>query len=203
VNHPELLSIPALMIADYLLTIAGAHLRRRAYGDHFKAQHYELNPIWQKSVERLRWFNPKHLALTALLSAILIACLEMLSSDDPMLQFYFGVLVGMYGTVIGRHLGNLAMFAYVSRHADAVDGEVTMSHDLVLWFSAFQLLAVLLPVAMIAAYSPQPALLGGLTGVVLVMLIHVAWIVRYRRAQRRNAGISATRVRTSGSATIE
>ena len=41
---------PPFMLADYFLTLAGAAQKERKYDDHFKTEHYELNPTWQKDV---------------------------------------------------------------------------------------------------------------------------------------------------------
>ena len=61
-EHPELIGVPVLMLADYLLTILGAKSSARVHGKHFTTPSYELNPLWRKSVDQRRWFNPRHLA---------------------------------------------------------------------------------------------------------------------------------------------
>lgn len=183
-KHPVLLLIPALMISDYLLTVAGARLRTAAFGNHFKTQHYELNPLWQNAIARLRWFNLRHLALTLLVTGALIIIWEWSDPDDPLLPYFIGFLIGAQGTIIGRHLGNLAAFAYVKRHLGEIGGTVTMSHGLALWLSTFQLYAVLLPLALLAAYSPQQEVLGAVAGVVALILVHMIWIARHRRKLR-------------------
>src|ERR1700752_3744988 len=77
-RHPGFLLLPLLMLSDYLLTIAGARLRLETYERHFRTEHYELNPIWQQAVAKLRWFNPRHLLLTIVLTAIILFCVEWL-----------------------------------------------------------------------------------------------------------------------------
>lgn len=182
--HPELLLVPVLMISDYLLTVAGARLRAAVYGNHFKTQHYELNPLWQQTIARLRWFSPRHLVITVFLTAFLFVLWERIVPDDPLLPYLIGFFVGAYGTINGRHLGNLATFAYVNLRPAEIGGDVTMSHGLALWLSTFQLFAVLLPLALLSAYSPQPAVLGGLAGVGTLILIHLVWIARHHRSSR-------------------
>src|SRR5262245_6019846 len=59
--HPEVLLVPVLMVLDYYLTLYGAHLAEQSYRRHFKTEHYELNPIWQRAVARRRWINLWHL----------------------------------------------------------------------------------------------------------------------------------------------
>jgi hypothetical protein len=74
------------MLSDYILTVAGARSRRKAYASHFKttgdgsmgasitwaAPTYELNPLWQETIAKLRWFNGRHFMLTVVVSAIVI-----------------------------------------------------------------------------------------------------------------------------------
>src|SRR5215475_5728664 len=112
-KHPEFLLLPVAMIADYLLTIASVRLREGGHAEHFKTEHFELNPVWQKTVAQKRWFNPRHLALTLVLSTILIACVEALPADMALVKFLAGAMIGMQGSIIGRHLCNLATFFYI------------------------------------------------------------------------------------------
>ncbi len=43
-NHPELIAVPVLMLADYALTILGAKTSAVVYRNHFTMPSYELNP---------------------------------------------------------------------------------------------------------------------------------------------------------------
>jgi len=183
-KHPEFLLLPVAMIADYLLTIAGARLRDNGYAEHFKTAHYELNPVWQTTVAKKRWFNPRHLVLTLALSVILIACVEGMPSFPQLVRFFAGVMIGVQGSVIGRHLSNLATFLYVRRHPDSLTGTVTLQHELALWLSIFQHGALLFVTAVIAIYEPQPAVLGVFAGVAMIASVHLIWIARFRRASR-------------------
>lgn len=186
-KHPEFLLLPVAMIADYLLTIAGARLREGGYAEHFRTEHFELNPVWQATVAKKRWFNARHLVLTFAISTLLIACIEGLPADMALVKFLGGALIGIYGSVIGRHLSNLATFLYVRRHSDAIAGTVTLRHELVLWLSIFQHGPLLLVFAIVAIASPQPIVLGAFAGVVLIALVHLIWIARFRRALQRRA----------------
>jgi hypothetical protein len=186
-KHPEFLLLPVAMIADYVLTIAGARLREGGHSEHFKTEHYELNPLWQKTVTRKRWLNPRHLVLTLALSTVLIASVEALPADMALVKFLAGTMIGIQGSVIGRHLCNLATFLYVRRHPDAIAGAVTLRHEFVLWLSIFQHGSLLFVSAVIAIYVPEPAVLGVFAGVAMIALIHLIWIVRFRRLARRRA----------------
>ena len=55
-NHPELIAVPVLMLADYALTILGAKSSAVIYRNHFTTPTYELNPLLRplNSFRRLR-----------------------------------------------------------------------------------------------------------------------------------------------------
>jgi hypothetical protein len=181
VKYPGLLLLPLLMVSDYLLTIAGARTRRDTYARHFATRHYELNPIWQKEVAKLRWFNPRHLLLTLGFTVFFVALFELGDSDAGFVEGVEGVLIGVFAAVNGRHLGNLATFAYLKRHPDAISGTVTMTHAFVLWLSTFQLLGLVVPTLVLALLSRAPMMIGFAIGAALLFGVHLVWIARYRR----------------------
>ncbi|HEY0231034.1 MAG TPA: hypothetical protein VGC55_07270 [Dokdonella sp.] len=191
-NHPEVLLIPVLMLSDYLLTVAGARAREGVYADHFQTQHYELNPVWQAAIARKRWFNPRHLVLTFIIAAVFYGVGEyLMPDDDPAFAAIMGALLVLFGVVNGRHLANLATFAWIRRHPDQLSGRIAMAHELVLWLSTFQLLGLLLPLALLALFAPTPAILGGLGGIAILLSTHIGWLRRWRQRQRREAAAAS------------
>lgn len=207
-RHPEFLLVPLLMVSDYVLTIAGSRLRQGGYADHFRVQHYELNPLWQRAVERGRWLNLRHLALVLLVTVLFFAIANLSSAeDDPLASFIFGFAIGLLGMINGRHLGNLAIFAQIKRHPEQIDGVVAINHELTLRLSMYQTFAVLLPLALLAAYVPHPAVRGACAGVAALLLVHLIWIARYRRrrgnpsASRDQAGTEESSARSLPSST--
>ncbi|HEY6942984.1 hypothetical protein [Dokdonella sp.] len=182
-NHPELLLAPVLMVADHLLTVAGARAREDGYSRHIHTEHYELNPVWQKEIARKRWFNPRHCVLVAAAAVAFYFIGEALPrGDDPAASFTAGMLLGAFGAINGRHLANLATFRYLRAHPDrAIVGTVTFSHEYVLRASLYQLFGVLSPIALLWLCRPEPMLAGAVAGIVLLMLLHLAWIARWRR----------------------
>ena len=191
-HHPESLLIPVLMLSDYLLTVAGARAREHGYADHFKTQHYELNPLWQAAIARKRWFNPRHLLITFAFAAVFYGVGEyLLPGDDPVFAFVIGALLVVFGAVNGRHLANLATFAWIRRHPDALSGSIAMSHGLTLWLSTFQLFGLLLPLTLLAICAPTPQVLGGLGGVAILFAVHLGWIRRWQQRLEREATAAA------------
>jgi hypothetical protein len=177
-KHPEFLLVPVLMFSDYVLTIAGARLRDSGYASHFRTPHYEMNPLWQRTVARMRWLNPRHLVLTFFLTSIFFAIGAILPPDDPSLPFLFGFVLGVFGMINGRHLGNLATFARIKRHPGEITGAVTIDHEFALRRSMFQLFATLLPLLLLAVFVPQPLTFGACAGVAMMVLVHFIWIGR-------------------------
>lgn len=182
-NRPFLLAIPILMLTDYGLTIVSARLREQRYAEHFRIAHFELNPIWQRAVAKKRRFNSVHLLIVAVITAGIVWLDHVVPPYWTGFDVLVGVLFVVLGTVVGRHVSNLAIFAWVRRDAGAIDGTVTLSHAFVLWLSASQLAMVLLPLGLLAAFKPLPLILGAALGALLLFCLHGLWLLvhRYRR----------------------
>lgn len=189
-KHPEIVLLPILMFTDYFLTVLGATWRQGKYGRHFKTEHYEMNPVWQKHIREKRWFAPRHIALTMLVSGILAGFLEFGNAPESLAQAVLGFAFVVFGTVIGRHLSNLLTFRRLARTPREITGQVTMSHALALSISMYQYLVVVVPLALISIFSPTPFVLGGLAGAVLVFLMHLGWLRRHQKhGPPRRAGV--------------
>jgi hypothetical protein len=180
-KHPELLLIPTFMLADYFLTLAGAVQKEKKYGDHFKTEHYELNPIWQRQVAQKKWFNPKHLLLTVAVTLFLILMAELVEMPEYFVTGVLGCLLVFFGMVVGRHLSNLMIFRYMIKKPQDISGQVTMTHALLLSLSLYQYLVVFVPLILIALFAPSPFVVGAVWAGVLQVLIHMTWISKYRK----------------------
>jgi len=180
-KHPELFVVPALMLTDYFLTLVGVKQRGKKYGEHFASEHYEMNPIWQKPVAQKKWFNPKHILLTTIATLLLVLVVEPSDMPEPLAQGVLGGFLVFFSSLIGRHLCNLLTFRHINRKPNEISGQVTMTHTLVLSLSLYQYIVVLIPMALVAAFSPTPFVIGGLFGVVLLLMAHLMWIRRHNR----------------------
>ena len=180
-KHPELFLIPVFMLADYFLTVLGAIQKDKKYSHHFRTEHYELNPVWQKQIAQRQWLSPLHLLATASLTIALVILTETDEVPRPVIRFILGLLLVLYGMVIGRHLSNLLIFRYVDRQAQELSGHVTMSHAMALSISLYHNLILLVPLLLVALFSPSPFVFGGLSSVLLFVLTHLRWIAKNRR----------------------
>ena len=113
-KYPELFLVPILMFVDYFLTLAGAVLKDKKYGEHFKLEHYELNPVWQRDIAQRKWFNPRQILLVVLVSAVIIALMEFGQVPETFIQGLMGCLLVSLGMITGRHLANLMTFRYMA-----------------------------------------------------------------------------------------
>ena len=183
-KHPEVLLLPIMMFADYFLTVLGAIKREKGYNQHFKTQHYELNPIFQKHVAEKRWVNPRHAVVAIVASGAMIFLMECGSLPESLASGALGCVLVLYGAVLGRHGSNLLIFAHLSRKPEWVSGTVTMSHEFVLVISLYQILMGVLPIVIIAVFAPSYFACGGVVGILLWMNVHLQWM---RKARKRES----------------
>ena len=183
-KNPEILLLPIIMLADYLLTVIGTIQKEKKYDEHFKSQYYELNPLWQKQISQKKWFNPRHILLIVSFSAVLACLIEFGGLPASLAQGVIGCLFILYGMIIGRHLSNILVFRHLVRKPDDISGRVTMTHSLLLYISAYQYLIGVIPIVIIAVFAPTPYAIGGLVGALLIFAVHAMWIQKYKRKMK-------------------
>jgi len=184
-RHSEVLIVPVLMLADYYLTIVGAKLAQSGYRAHFKSASYELNPIWRGDVAKLRWFNPRHLLLAALLTALLLFAAEASDTLDPwFFPVMFGMVLGAFTPIITQHLGNILTFEFMRRNPNEVEGSVTFSMRYAIVASIAQGMTVLVVLALVAWLTQVPIAYGMLAGAGVLMLARFSWFARAKRGAR-------------------
>ena len=184
-KYPIVFLIPALMLLDYFLTVAGRQQYQRYYGQHVHLEQYEMNPVWQQSVAQDRWLNRRHIFMVVFITTLLIG-LSSGTGDSFRDYFVFGALVTVYLLIIGRHLSNILNFRYCANHPDTLNGEVHINYQASLKASQFQVLGILLPFAFAAGIVKSPFLYGGVTGLVMLTAVHYLWLWRYQRHKKAN-----------------
>lgn len=180
-RHPEVLLLPVLMFTDYFLTLLGAVQKRYQYDEHFRTEHYELNPSMRKDVAQRKWFNPKHIVLTLLATALLTFVTEQDVVPEPLAQGLLGCFLLFFAAVIGKHLTNLFTFRCLRRRPNEISGQVTLTHTLGLYLSLYQYVSTFVPLLLLALLAPGPFTVGGVIGVALVLATHWDWIRRHRK----------------------
>jgi len=190
-RHPELFLVPVLMLADYYLTLVGFLLYRKGYRNHVKIEQYELNPVWQSSIAKMRWLNPRHLLITALVTGAIYLFLEVCEAPDETAAFLLGICVMSSVVVVGRHLAGLMIFRHAMRHPDQFSGSVQIGYEMTVRTSQYQILATGLPLVVVALLAPSPFVIGGTLSVLFLGLIHGVWLRRYRKKRAKEEAIQA------------
>lgn len=178
-KHPEILLLPILMFADHFLTILSVVEKEKRFAKHIKVLHDELNPLWQKSVAQKRWFNPRHILLTLIITTALVSVSEFFTWD-AFSEGTLGALFTIYGVIVGSHLSNIATYRYVSKRTGEISGEVTFAHAFVLRMSAFGCLSVGFPFLILALFVQTPYVIGGLLGILWLFFIHSRWLRQWK-----------------------
>ncbi len=191
-QYPEMFFLPVLMLADYYLTIAGAVLRDKKYSQHFKTDHYELNPVWQKQVARKKWFSLRHTLLVVIITLVNYLLLEHwpLSMThgfrEEVFTGYLTCLFTFFGMIIGRHLSNILYFMRLNKNPHEISGQVLMSHASSLYLSLYQCLFILIPLTILVITNANAHTVGASLGAVLLIVIHLQWISVHRKNSSYN-----------------
>jgi hypothetical protein len=179
-RHPEVFLVPLLLLVDYFLTVAGAKLAAGRYNQHFKFEHYELNPLWQKDVAQRKWFNAKHLLIVVVIGFGCYIWADDWQDDSPLSQMALGAALILYSTILATHVANIMTFWRLVRNPDEVKGEITMSHKHLLAVSQYRSFMAIFPVALAAWFSPSPFLYGGIFALVFFNVVQAIWSFNYR-----------------------
>src|SRR5205085_8911543 len=99
--------LPLIMFCDYYLTLAGKKLRDKVYSAHITSEEYELNPVWQKDINKLKLFNYKHLLAVILITGYFYFASLLLS--DNVFFLVYGAIFCLYLYIVMRHLQNILM----------------------------------------------------------------------------------------------
>jgi len=186
-RHPEVFLVPFVMLLDYLLTVAGSRLAARKYSQHFKFEHYELNPVWQKTITQGRWFSPKHMGIVVVTSLCCLVWGDAWKEPSQISEGALGFFVILYSSVVASHLGNILTFWRVLRHPQDLSGEVTVSHKQVLAMSRHRSLMVIFPIALAVWLAPSPFLYGGLASLILLDVYSLVWSFNYPSQAKQKA----------------
>ncbi len=185
-NHPEVLLLPVLMIADYYLTILGAVLREKEYGKHFIIETYEMNPTYRSVIDKKSLFNLKFVAQVLLNFAILLMCSIFLVSE---FEFIYWIVLGFYLTlysyIIGLHISNILIFRWVADNPDAIEGDVKLSHGYNLRQSLNFNAVLFFPIILILWFSFSYFVLGSLFAVIYNVMLVLNWISKRKQAEKQ------------------
>ncbi len=197
-QHPEVLLIPILFACDHYLTLIAAKAAEQKYRVHFRVEHYELNPRFQETIAKGRWLSGRFLLAWFFCTVFFCAIAWMPDLPEELRQLVLGYGFGSWGTIIGRHIGNLLIYRYLRKHGDEIQGEVRLAHPLVLAISQLSLAAALYPLLLLlACLTGDLMVTGGALGVLMVIAVHGRWLSKARKV-RSAATISGERSADGG-----
>jgi hypothetical protein len=176
------------MLCDYYLTLIGRILHEKGYGKYVEVEQYEINPLWQSSVNKVKWFNIRHLGLVVL-TTVLIIFISQVSTEAIAwyIEFFISGLLVLLAAVIGRHIYNILMFYYIVRNPDGLSGQVRFSHKAVVKFSQYQIIVAICPFAVVLLFTRQPHAIGGLCGLLLFFALHPRWLKKYEKRKKQTS----------------
>ena len=177
-----LICLPILMLCDYYLTLAGKKLRDKVYADQLTSEEYELNPVWQKDVNKLKKFNYKHLLAIILITGYFYFA-SLLLKDDIFFLIY-GALFVLYIYIIARHVQNILTYRFINKEPSQLSGKIYLGHLFSLKTSLYQTFTTGLLMLILSAWTQSWFILGGASGLLLFCVTQLRWIKRYKRKMK-------------------
>jgi hypothetical protein len=169
-----------LYVGDYALTIVGARLHRRHANEHIVfSRGYELNPVFERDVSRLRIVSPRFVVILVATSGLLYLIGYMSRSIPEMFVFVLGALLLVEVAIHIRHVKNIVLFRSLAREG-AVEGRISYARWLSYRVSATEMLAFAVLYVLSYFLSASLFFLGGATTCLLVALKHIVLAARER-----------------------
>lgn len=170
---------PLLVLANIALFHYSNAMRKRAHAKFFDYELYNLNPIWQKSVDSRRWLSIPSVTSMILLGLYFYFLPGIL--EAWMLRFIQGMFLGVYATLIGRYFANILLFAAVHKNPKLLEGSVKISSEFLYRDSRYKLLPVICLLFVLALMERTPFLFGALFGVCSFGLCFFIWQKIYQK----------------------
>ena len=153
---------------DYWLTIYGARLYR-AVGRRFVecSGSYELNPIFQRAVDRGQWISRRFI-LTLLAPAAMLWLLAVWDFPPWVLDLVLGMMIFLGVGVFTSHLTTIWLFRRADRHPGAVTGHIRYDRRTTVLISALHYAFLGGVVGVAACIAPNAFLIGGAGGLLML-----------------------------------
>ncbi|MFX0090572.1 MAG: hypothetical protein ACFFBD_02320 [Candidatus Hodarchaeota archaeon] len=184
--------IAVLMILDYALTVLGYRWYQKSFSQFISHENYELNPIWQKSIQEgreKRLFNIKHLFLVAMMSFLLLCLwtLVLITENQPITVNIFELCLGMLFflplSINLQHIANIVIFRFVHKNRDKnlLTGQVRLSYGYSLMQSILSRLQILVLLLFCFLLTNSIFILGGVLGEFVVFIQFTLILKKSRR----------------------
>lgn len=172
------------MFTDYYLTLLGKKYRDSAYLQHFTSEHYELNPAWQKDINKFKIFNYKHVLLVILITGYFYFASLLLR--DSWFDLIFGALFCLYAYIIARHCSNILTYKFANRNPEQLSGKIIYGHIFSLKTSQYHSFTRGIFLLSFFVWTQSWFLLGGAGALLLFSLTQIRWINAYKKKMKAN-----------------
>ena len=171
---------------DYIQTIRGARLYAEIGSQHMTFEgSYELNPVFQKDIDRLRWVSPRFVALLVGTS-ILFGAYWWVCSQIVFMEPYLvlcGAFLLLEAVVNMQHVRNIATFRYMQANPQHVAGRIEYKREFLYWNRALEFGLFALLFGILFAFTASWVVAGG----ALASLIVAGRMLMMRRRVARQA----------------
>jgi hypothetical protein len=176
-----------IYISDYVCTIASARLYQANAKAHIVIEgSFELNPVFQADVNRLRWVSPRFVILLVVTSLLLVgnwASSQWVPGFEPAYPTVLGAFVLMECAVHMRHIRNIVQFRGIRK--GGMSGQVSYLRGFVLLNSCAEFLSFAVLFSLMALLQASWFFLGGTLSCLGVAAKH--WVLARRWEKRRTA----------------
>lgn len=178
-KHLEFLLIPVFMYVNYLLSVASRAESEKKYGKHITFETPAARTPLQRAIAERRWFNPRYV-LPGLAAAAILLLLANLGFPESLIQAAAGVVFMIVAAHLGTYLLSLTASRYAIARPQEISGQVVMSQRIAVLLTIGPALTLLVPLALIAVFAPSPFVFGGLSGVVVLLVVTLLQLRRVR-----------------------
>ena len=171
-----------LHAADFYFTLLAARAYHRGAREVLQfGGSYELNPLFQNDVDKIRWFSPRFLItlVAVALSLFLLAVMLRPAGTHPGLPFLLGLILFTRLVVISRHVQNFFLFNRLRHHPEALKGSIRYGRKTIYRVSALSNASwgAVMGVAAVLAQG-NPWLVGGSFGLFVMGAVAFAHSMR-------------------------
>lgn len=178
---PSLVLWGVIYISDYVLTVTCARLYRDGVNTHIVFEgSYELNPVFQKDIDSLRWVSRRFLVALVFSEVWLAWCWVLAGQSQPVFyELMLGIVVLVELMIHIRHLRNLFLFRAI-RKSRAVVGRIEYPRVLLLKMSFFECVVFSGVYLFLFAFTTNWFIFGGVIGCLSLAGKHFVLARKYR-----------------------
>ena len=170
--------------SDYFLTILGARLYASGANQFIVYEgSYELTPVFQRDVDRLRLISPRFL-FHLVLSVIILALVWTLDSWILRRQGFFPLLIGSLSlreaAIFQRHLRSMFLYRMAGT-GGGLNGRLQYRRWFILQISGVELIVFALFLVFLYLLYGGWFLLGGILACLVTGIQHLVWGIKAKR----------------------